>query len=603
MPTTSTTTARGAGPLRRRALAAVAAAACLTTLVGGAAPAGAATGAARRLWFVRGSDTAGHLSLWSAAPDGTGMRQVYAGVDVRVPAPTADGSRIAFSGLDSSGRGSIYVVNGDGTGATRWTAPTTRYSDWFPAWLPGGGVVFTRYDLATGQGALYVKPGPAGSAVRLPVTGDAVAPTVSPDGRYLAFARDGALVVTRLDGSAPWTLLTRAVGAQRPSWSPDGRRIAYVTATAVQVVDVATGQGYAVADYPRGTVFRATWRDDGWRLDYAVGRHTPYGDTANLYEASFDGLVAPHALTADDSFGWQNLDPWPSGGTGPVPDLTAPPAPELTASVTATSAKLTVAGGSDTARRIVRVATGATPPATPADGSAGYDGLAPGTTLPLVPGTQYSIAAWLVDWAGNVGPPATRTFTAPDATSLSVAVAPDPVTYGSTVTVSGTLRDVTAGAPLAGRTVTLDGVRPFTSPSTRTVTTDAQGHYSLTFTVRYATKVTASFAAAAGHARAYAAAPLHVREYVTARLADATVRAGSTVTVYATAKPNPAAGLEAYYAGRWRAVGYASPGSTADSYVMHWVDVPRGTYRLRVRGQGNGYAAAAGSPVVSVTAS
>jgi hypothetical protein len=465
-------------------------------------------------------------------------------------------------------------------------------------------VVFTRYDQRTGQGSLYVKSGATGSATKLPVTGNASAPTVSPDGRYLAFARNGQLILSNADGTDQWNVAPAYSGVARPVWSPDGKRIAFVIARQVMVADVATGAVHVVATYPAGdTVFRPAWRDDAWRLVYTVSRATPYGDAINLYEASWDRVVAPHALTTNDSFGWHDLDPWPAGGTGPVPDLTAPGGSDVTRSLTATSATLTMPGGPDTARRVVRIATGATPPATMTSDRAAYDGLRSKVKLTVSPGTQYSVSVWLVDWAGNVGPRVTRTFTTPHVTSVSVAVSPSLVTYDSPVTVSGTARDVTTGAPLAGHQVVLEGTKPYSSPDTRTVTTDAQGHYAVTFRPLYGTKVWATAVADAVHEQAKASTWLAVRDYVKATLADATIRAGSTATVHAVAKPDQADELQAYIGGAWRPVASFTFTSTLNRYVARWPDVPRGTWRLRVHAIGGSFVRAAYSPVVTLTAS
>lgn len=51
-------------------------------------------------------------------------------------------------------------------------------------------------------------------------------PSWSPDGRRLAFVRDGQVWIVRTDGS-PARRLTRR-GGYAPAWSPDGRRIAFM---------------------------------------------------------------------------------------------------------------------------------------------------------------------------------------------------------------------------------------------------------------------------------------------------------------------------------------------------------------------------------------
>jgi dipeptidyl aminopeptidase/acylaminoacyl peptidase len=54
-------------------------------------------------------------------------------------------------------------------------------------------------------------------------------PTWSPDGRRLAFARDGRVWVVNGDRSGERALTPDPLGASFPVWSPDGRRIAFQT--------------------------------------------------------------------------------------------------------------------------------------------------------------------------------------------------------------------------------------------------------------------------------------------------------------------------------------------------------------------------------------
>jgi Tol biopolymer transport system component len=53
----------------------------------------------------------------------------------------------------------------------------------------------------------------------------------SPDGRSLAITTDRALLVAPADGSAPATTILRIAEPAHPSFSPDGRWIAFSAAT------------------------------------------------------------------------------------------------------------------------------------------------------------------------------------------------------------------------------------------------------------------------------------------------------------------------------------------------------------------------------------
>ena len=70
--------------------------------------------------------------------------------------------------------------------------------------------------------------GTTGGAPRRLTSGPAdTAPAWSPDGRRLAFLRDGQVAVLDPDGGEPEQLTELPLGAGAPHWSPDGRRLAF----------------------------------------------------------------------------------------------------------------------------------------------------------------------------------------------------------------------------------------------------------------------------------------------------------------------------------------------------------------------------------------
>jgi hypothetical protein len=85
----------------------------------------------------------------------------------------------------------------------------------------------------------------------------------SPDGRSLAVVRTGRIVVARRNGRSP-RAVTTGPSDGRPAWSPDGRRIAFVRDGAVSVVAASGG---AVTTLARGT--DPDWSPDGGRIAFA----------------------------------------------------------------------------------------------------------------------------------------------------------------------------------------------------------------------------------------------------------------------------------------------------------------------------------------------
>jgi eukaryotic-like serine/threonine-protein kinase len=73
-------------------------------------------------------------------------------------------------------------------------------------------------------------------------------PVISPDGRHLAYVRNGALWVRALD-KLEARQLTGTDGAQHPFWSPDSRQLAYLQANAVWRVGIEGVPPVRVAGY------------------------------------------------------------------------------------------------------------------------------------------------------------------------------------------------------------------------------------------------------------------------------------------------------------------------------------------------------------------
>jgi len=100
-------------------------------------------------------------------------------------------------------------------------------------------------------------------------------PAVSPDGTRLAYLSNNQdaggvdLMVLALSGGEPVTLATGVEGSEFPSWSPDGRSVAFAAGSPLQVWVVSAAGGEPRAVSPPGGDYPA-WSPDGRWIAYSV---------------------------------------------------------------------------------------------------------------------------------------------------------------------------------------------------------------------------------------------------------------------------------------------------------------------------------------------
>ena len=182
----------------------------------------------RRIAFLRWRDgPAWNIYVMNA--DGSGQRKLTQTPRRQgEPAWSPDGEKIAFSApAGHLGAADVFVMNADGSGLQNVTHTATTSFDL--AWSPDGRqIAYIEVHLPGPRAPLYVvnADGTSKRRVTRPLAVDLGIPSWSPDGRTLAFTGVGGIYTVHADGTGLRKLTGPAYG---PKWSPDGRQIAFIS--------------------------------------------------------------------------------------------------------------------------------------------------------------------------------------------------------------------------------------------------------------------------------------------------------------------------------------------------------------------------------------
>ena len=216
------------------------------------------------------------------------------------------------------GNPEIYVMDADGGNPRRLT--NNFDNDWDPSWSPDGNriVFFSNRDghpdIIPGWFTyeIYVMDADGGNPQNLTNSpNDDRNPSWSPDGKRIVFVsdRDGfknddrvityEIYVMDADGSNPQNLTNDLNDDRNPSWSPDGKRIAFASrreghfkgafgiTDEIYVMDADGGNQRRLTEN-RQNDWHPSWSSDGKRIAFASDRK---GDLVNfeIYVMDADG--------------------------------------------------------------------------------------------------------------------------------------------------------------------------------------------------------------------------------------------------------------------------------------------------------------------------
>lgn len=256
------------------------------------------------------TDQDGNWEIYVTSVDGELAQLTDDAAEDVTPAWSPDGNRIAFSS-NRNGKQHIYVMNADGSTPVQIT--NSPAEDTEPAWAPDGKqIAFT--SLRDGNQEIYVMNADGSNARRLtndPATDST--PKWSVDGRILFTSHRGGQsdIYVMDDAGGNVTRLT-TIGASRGAWSPDGRKVAFVSRSSesiggaywlqVYVID-ADGSNLRMITRSPNSTFVPQWSADGKRIAFVIEYH---GTRANIFEMSAEGGDLKR-LTAGPKF-----DGWPA---------------------------------------------------------------------------------------------------------------------------------------------------------------------------------------------------------------------------------------------------------------------------------------------------
>ncbi|PYP45553.1 MAG: hypothetical protein DMD42_05405 [Gemmatimonadetes bacterium] len=223
-------------------------------------------------------------------------------------------SRIAFTSSRSGARGDIYVMNPDGSGAVRLT--DSPFLDGQASWSPDGRrIAFMSERDAIGVEEpqnIYGMNADGSAQTRLTFCSNDFCslsnPSWSPDGRQIAFEQfPGFIWVMNADGSAATRLTDGSTLERDPSWSPDGRQIAFTGVDGDREIYVMNADGSAPRKLTNNSFRDAapSWSPDGSKIAFESDRD---GNT-EIYVMNADGSSQTRLTNNPASDTWPTWSP------------------------------------------------------------------------------------------------------------------------------------------------------------------------------------------------------------------------------------------------------------------------------------------------------
>jgi len=217
--------------------------------------------------------------------------------------PLAASGIIAFARADTDHTFDLWLVNADGTGETK-VRESPNVSELLPSWTPDAQrLVF----VSGSQVAIIDRSGAGFTALTVGYT-----PSVSPDGRRIAFSRVGSsdydIWVMNIDGTNQHQVTSDSGYEDHPAWSPDGAQIAFARNGAIYVMDSAGTNVRRLSALGATNDGGPAWSPNGARIAFHRGMNGP----THIYTMNPNGDNVTPLTTGLDN---DELPTWSPDGT------------------------------------------------------------------------------------------------------------------------------------------------------------------------------------------------------------------------------------------------------------------------------------------------